>query len=321
MRRVALIYNPTSGQWHARRRAILAEVAAVFERAGLDVRLIPTTAAGNAGMLAQQASADGFDTILACGGDGTVHEALQTMVDTSTVLGVIPLGTANALAADLGLPRNAVKAAKMLLDAVPTRVPVGKITFRDGEGDPQSRFFVVAAGAGVDALFFARLNRRMKHRFGYVAYLAAALHLWATHNFPMFHAAFTGGPNQTPRHEDVSQLLAVRIGNFGGLVRNLAPGAALLNNTLHVIAFKTSSRLRYLRFMSAVWFARHTYSEAIELLECTAVACSDLPGASLTSMVEADGELLGFLPASIELTPQALTLLVPRSRTESRSCK
>ena len=314
MRRVALIYNPTSGQRHAHRRAILTRVAAVFEAAGVAVQLIPTATAGDASALAQQASVAGCDTVLACGGDGTVHEALQSMVGGTTVLGVIPLGTANALAADLGLPRDAVKAARMLLNAVPTRVPVGRISYRDSGGAPQSRFFVVAAGAGVDAIFFARLNSRMKRRFGYAAYLVAALHLWATHDFPMFRAAFMGGPGQLLREEDVSQLLAVRIGNFGGLVRNLVPGAGLLNDTLQVIVFKTNSRLRYLRFMSAVWFGQHTYSAAIDLLECSSIDCSDLPGADATSMVEADGELLGFLPASIELIPQALTLLIPRSQ-------
>jgi YegS/Rv2252/BmrU family lipid kinase len=312
MRSVALIYNPTSGQRHSRRATVIAEIAAVFEDAGIAVQLIPTTASGSAGRLAWQAAADGCDTVLACGGDGTAHEALQGMVGETVALGVIPLGTANALAADLGLPRNPVKAARMLLDADPVRIPVGKISFRDSEGAPQSRFFVVAAGAGVDALFFARLNRRMKHRFGYAAYLAAALKLWATHNFPKFRATFSGGVPRVSREEDVSQLLAVRIGNFGGLVRNLVPGAGLLNETLHVIAFKTSSRLRYLRFMSAVWFARHTYSDAIERLECSTIDCADFAATGIPSMVEADGELLGFLPASIELMPRALTLLIPR---------
>jgi diacylglycerol kinase (ATP) len=312
MRRVALIYNPMSGQRHARRAAILAQIAAVFETAGIAVQLIPTAEAGNAGRLARQASADGCDTIVACGGDGTVHEALQSMVGGATALGVIPLGTANALAADLGLPRDAVKAARVLLGAVPTRVPVGKISFRNIEGGPDSRFFVVAAGAGVDAYFFARLNRRMKHRFGYAAYLAAALHLWATHDFPMFRAIFDAGVQGEEQEADVSQLLAVRIGNFGGLVRKLAPGAALKNDSLHVVAFKTGSRLRYLRFMSAVWFARHTFSDEIDLLECSTVDCSDLAGTGQRrSMVEADGELLGYLPARIEVGADTLMLLIP----------
>jgi diacylglycerol kinase (ATP) len=311
MRRVALIYNPASGHGHAERAAVLAKVAAVFEQAGIDAKLIPTTMAGNAGELAQQAIADGFDSILACGGDGTVHETLQSMVGGTTPLGVIPLGTANALAADLGLPRNAVKAARRMVDAVPVRIPVGRMTFYKRDGTPDSRYFVVAAGAGVDAYFFARLNSRMKHRFGYIAYLVAALRLWATHDFPMFRARFGGASDAVNAEADVSQLLAVRIGNFGGLVRKLVPGAALANDGLHVITFKTSSRLRYLRFMSAVWFGRHRYAGEIDLVECKAVECSELPDSKGRSMVEADGELLGYLPARIDVVPDALTLLIP----------
>jgi diacylglycerol kinase (ATP) len=313
MRRVALIYNPASGQDHGRRSGVIARVAAVFETAGIEVKLVPTTEAGSAGRLAQLAAAEGCDTVVACGGDGTVHEALQSMVGGATALGVIPLGTANALAADLGLPRDAVRSARMLLDAVPTRVPVGRVSFQDEDGVSCTRFFVAAAGAGVDAYFFSRLNRRMKHRFGYLAYLAASLHLWATHHFPLFEASFTDAAGGESRSEQVSQLLAVRIGNFGGLVRKLAPGADLLNSTLHVIAFKTGSRLRYLRFMSAVWFARHTYADEIELVECSSVECTDIDGdVRERSMVEADGEVLGYLPAKIEAVSDTLVLLIPK---------
>ena len=72
----------------------------------------------------------GCDAILACGGDGTVHEVLQRMVGTDAALGVVPLGTANALAANLGLGRSPAKAVRKLLTALPVRVPVGKSLIR-----------------------------------------------------------------------------------------------------------------------------------------------------------------------------------------------
>jgi diacylglycerol kinase family enzyme len=127
----------------------------------------------------------------------------------------------------------------------------------------------------------------------------------------MFAASFTETSSATPRMEEVSQLLAVRISNFGGLVGNLVPGAAIHNDNLEVIAFKTRSRLRYLRFMAAVWFKRHTYSSTIELVECVTVECHDLEHSAELSLVEADGEVLGTLPARIDVVPQALTLLIP----------
>jgi diacylglycerol kinase (ATP) len=315
MRQVALIYNPISGSGQHRRAAIVARIAALFEAAGIAVRILPTTSPGSAATLAQQAAADGCDTIIACGGDGTVHDALQGLVGQpigqAVALAVIPMGTANALAADLGLPHAPLKAAQMLLHADPVRLPVGRVFFHASDGTQQSRYFIVAAGIGVDAFFFSQLDSRMKQRFGYAAYLVQSLRLWATHTFQMFAATFTGCSDQ-PRQHELSQLLAVRIGNFGGLVRKLVPGAALDSPTLRIVAFKTASRILYLRFMAAVWFARHTYSGAIDVVDCTSVDCRDIPGSPTRTMVEADGEILGYLPARIELVPNALTLLVPR---------
>ena len=97
MRRVALIYNPASGQISARRTASIEDALAVFRDAGVEAEAFVTKEAGEATIHAQEAARDGYDTILACGGDGTVHEILQSLVGTDIALGVFPLGTANAL--------------------------------------------------------------------------------------------------------------------------------------------------------------------------------------------------------------------------------
>jgi diacylglycerol kinase (ATP) len=313
MHRVALIYNPVSGQHPERRATLITDVVAVLHGAAIEVEVIPTESAESVGTQAQQAIRKGCDTILACGGDGTVHEVLQSMVGTSTALGVIPMGTANALAADLGLSASPEKAAKMLLAATPVRVSVGRVFYRDREGSQRSRYFAVAAGVGADAFFFSRLDSRLKQRLGYTHYLIEVLRLWATHTFPIFAVSFMETSSPIPRVEEVSQLLAVRISNFGGLVRNLVPGASIHNDNLKVIAFKTRSRLRYLRFMAAVWFRRHTNSSTIELVDCVTVECRDLKHSAEPLFVEADGELLGTLPVRIEVVPQALILLIPKA--------
>ena len=264
MQRAALIFNPAAGQQPGRRAARIARIVALFREAGIDVNALPTPAANTAGLLAREAIAQGCDTILACGGDGTVHEILQTLAGTSVALGVIPFGTANALAADLGLPRNPVRAARMLLDSTPERISIGRVTYLDREGAPGSRYFIVAAGIGADGFFFAHVDSRLKQRLGYAHYLIEALRLWAIHRFPLFRASFTASGQQATAAADVSQVLAVRITNFGGIVRHLVPHASIRNPRLHVIAFKTRSRLRYLRFMAAVWFGRHKYAAPID---------------------------------------------------------
>jgi diacylglycerol kinase family enzyme len=139
MRRAALIYNPASGQHSMGRRAAIDKALAILREAGVEAEALETNAPGSAGVLAKDAMRRGCDTILACGGDGTVHEVLQSLVDTDVALGVVPLGTANALAANLGLHSSPAKTVRKLLTADPVRISVGQISYRDAAGSICSR--------------------------------------------------------------------------------------------------------------------------------------------------------------------------------------
>jgi YegS/Rv2252/BmrU family lipid kinase len=315
MRRVALIYNPASGQYSARRTAAVKDTLAVLREAGVFVEAHETKEAGEATLHARQALSDGCDTVLACGGDGTVHEVVQSLVGTDVALGVIPLGTANALASDLGLIGSPAKAARKLLKASPERISVGRIHFRDLAGNPDSRYFVVAAGIGADALLMSRLDARLKRRLGYVLYLIEAFRIWATSSFPLFEAALPQNGHGPVRVVDVSQLLAVRVRSFGGVLNKLAPGAGLSNGSLSLLAFKTQSRLQYLKFLLAALAGRHTFNGKVELLETPSIDCRARNGALESLLAEADGEVLGSLPVRMEVVPHCLTLLIPPGAT------
>jgi diacylglycerol kinase family enzyme len=190
---------------------------------------------------------------------------------------------------------------------------VGRIFFRETNGAQGSRYFTVAAGVGADALLMSRMDAERKRRFGYVLYVVEGFIVWATHPFPLFDASFKINGNFNPRVEQVSQLLAVRIRSFGGVLGEFAPGASLRKNTLSLMAFKTRSRLKYLSFLLAALAGRHTFSGPIELVEADAVDCKSSNGSSAHVYVEADGEVLGALPARIEVASESLTLLIPRN--------
>jgi diacylglycerol kinase (ATP) len=312
MRRVALIYNPQSGQYSGQREKSLRSAIAVLREAGIEADALETDGPGSAKNLARAAMRNGYDTILACGGDGTVHEVLQCLVGSEVALGIIPLGTANALAQDLGLGTSPMKAARKLLDATPTQVPVGRIFYRDDSGREQSCYFTVAAGIGADALLMASLDAGLKRRFGYALYIVEAVRIWATNPFPLFQVKFTpDGAERPSREAEASQLLAIRVRSFGGVLGQLAPGATLRNGSLRLITFNTRSRFRYLRFLLAVVLGRHTFSRDVELHEAAQVECCPRNGSKSPIFVEADGEVLGALPAKLEVAPQKLTLLVP----------
>jgi YegS/Rv2252/BmrU family lipid kinase len=311
MRRVALIYNPASGQHSARRASIVKRLLAILRKAGVEAEALETHAPGSAKALASAAVRQGYDAILACGGDGTVHEVLQSVVGTPVALGVVPLGTANALAQNLGLGTSPEKAVRMLLKAEAVEVPVGRIFFHEANGAQGWRYFTVAAGVGADALLMSEMDAGLKRRFGYALYMVVAFRIWATNPFPLFGASFAINGNLTPKIEHVSQLLAVRIRTFGGALGNLAPGATLHKNTLSLVAFKTRSRMQYLRFLLATILGRQTFSRTIELVDANSVDCRALNGSSKPIFVEADGEVLGALPARIEVASETLNLLIP----------
>ena len=116
--------------------------------------------------------------------------------------------------------------------------------YQDFDGNRGSRFFTVAAGIGVDAHLFYKLNPLVKGHWGMAAYYAKATRLWLTHPMEKF-AVELGQAVET----EVSQLLAVRIRNFGGVLRQLAPGASLDRDDLRLVLFRTRSRLAYLQYI------------------------------------------------------------------------
>lgn len=312
MRKAALLYNPLSGGRRERRLADVQSAQKILQEAGIETSAAPTRGASEAGEQARQMIAEGCDTVFACGGDGTVHDVLQGVVGTQAALGIIPLGTANALAHDIGLPLSPVGAARAALTAKPRRISLGQVQYQDFTGQTRSRYFTVAVGIGADAQMFYKLNPLVKQRFGMAAYYAKATRLWMTHPMDLFAAELIGA-NGT-RQASVSQLLAVRIRNFGGVLRELAPGASLERDDLHLALFHTRSRLVYLRYIIRGLLAHSWNHPGIELVSTDSVACSTLPGPATPDrkiFVEADGELIGTLPVNISMVHDALTLLTP----------
>ena len=312
MRKALLLYNPLSGRRRGRRLADVEAALSVLQSAGVEASAAPTRAPSDATDQTREAIAEGCDTVFACGGDGTVHDVLQGLVGTNTALGIIPLGTANSLAHDLGLPLSPKDAAQAALTAKPRRIAVGRIEYQDFAGKRSARYFTVTAGIGVDAYLFYKLDPLAKRRFGMAAYCAKATRLWLTHKMENFVVEFAE-ESRTGRAE-VSQLLAVRIRDFGGVLRQLAPGASLDRDDLRLVLFHTRSRLAYLRYVLRGLFGTNWKVPGIELAHSPGAVCRDVASSPETKsriFVEADGELLGTLPAEISMVRDAVSLLAP----------
>jgi YegS/Rv2252/BmrU family lipid kinase len=316
MRKAALLYNPDSGG-SKRRQRDLQSALAILKGGGVEAELVATESQEHAGEAARQAISEGSDTVFACGGDGTINNITQVLANTPVALGVLPLGTANALAHDLGLPMKIPAAAEAALRAEPRRIALGRMTCSDLQGNSSTRLFVVAAGIGVDAHLFYKLHSGTKQKLGRGAYYAKAWNMWFTYPMTRFQVEYTNPDSCDVRQAQVTELLAVRIRHFGGVVRELAPGASLHRNDIRLILCHTASRLAYLAYVTGSMLGRSWDIPGIELAYSQRAFCCYVNTAKESDprkkiYVEADGELIGSLPAEISIVPDALTLLTPR---------
>ncbi len=168
MTRAVVISNP-----HASRASRgLAHALARLRAGGMTVDLVPTEEPGHGAELAQQALDDGADLVIAHGGDGTLMDVAPALVGTGRPLGILPAGTGNRLADNLGIPWEPQAAAEVILRARSRAVDVGRMTT-----DAGVRHYAVCAGCGFDAEIMHRTRPHHKRRFGVGAYLATGIGL------------------------------------------------------------------------------------------------------------------------------------------------
>lgn len=307
MRKATILFNPNSGR--RGREAELNHAVGILQSAGVHTDLTVCHSSEEATVHARYAVAAGSDTVVACGGDGTIHDVIQSLSDTPVALAILPFGTANALAHDLRVPLRPEAAVRALLKGEVRRIPLGRVDYHDFSGKARSRFFTVAAGVGVDAHLFYKLNRDLKKQAGMAAYYLKAWNLWATHRMRKFEVQYTNGTG-FKNQATLTELLAVRIRFFGNILRELVPGASLDHPHLRAVMCRTDSRNAYLRYVAGALMGRHRTIDGIDVVSASEITC-ELPQDGDRVYIEADGELLGRLPARMTMQPDALSLVVP----------
>jgi diacylglycerol kinase (ATP) len=314
VRRAFLIYNPESGQQRERRAGQVSRAAQVLRTAGVEVESCATTDAGSAIRQTQQAVVQGFDTIIACGGDGTVNEVLNglMLVGAGATLGVIPLGSGNLLATDLRLPRHTEAAARALLSYQPRELHPGIISYHSRAGE-QRRWFIVAAGVGADAqLMYRTAVSGAKRRYGIYAYFLEMARMAWRRQFSMFEVEWRT-ENGDCRKERIALVMALRCQRFPGILRRVRLGSALVRNDYRLMLFKTDRVRRYLSFFTSVASGWNWNVAGIDLAFSTWLRCTPLESdGSVTTHCEADGELLGTLPVEVSVEPRTFRLLMPQ---------
>jgi diacylglycerol kinase (ATP) len=262
------------------------------------VEAIATDGPGSAGEIARGCIKRGADLILAAGGDGTINEVVNGMAHSNVPLGILPAGTANVLANELGIGNTMERAARSLRQCVPERIALGLLS--TAAGNP-ARHFLLMAGAGLDAEIVFGINARLKDALGKVAYWIAGFSKVGSRL-----AEFT--VEAEAREFLVSFALASRVRNYGGDLE-IAPTISLLDDEFELVLFEGNTSFTFLKYMAGVVVHRHQTMRGVTILR-TRKALFSAPADSKIHL-QVDGEYCGLAPGSVEIVPNALTLLMP----------
>jgi len=264
---------------------------------------------GDATELARAAVAARCKAVLVAGGDGTVHEAVNGLVGSDTAMGVLPIGTGNVWAKEIGLPTltltqpdRLLAAARMLVDGEVRWVDVGQA------GD---RYFLICAGVGIDSTVAAQMEPRTRasKQLGALAYLSAGVGIAREFGGVRSTVVIDGRTIRTK----IVLVVVSNIQLYGGLVK-MTPEARLDDGLLDVRVFKGMGPAWVFRHVAGVFTHRHLRDPMVSHYQgrqVTIYTAEPFP-------IQLDGEPVGMTPISLNVVPRALRVLVPRAAPADR---
>ena len=301
-RRAVCIYNPSAGRGAGQSK--LDAIRQVLSAAVGDVSLAPTKLAGHATELAKRAAVGGCDLVAVYSGDGTINEVVQGLAGRAApALLVLPGGTANVLANELGLPIDPLMAGRMLPQLAAKPVRLGQTIFAS---NGSSRYFLLMCGAGLDAAVTDRVSKPLKRRLGQGAFWLAGAR-FSLQRFPRARISGAEGGASSPSCGLVVVSKSRLYG--GGLV--LTPGAHLLADHFVTAEYPGVNRFLYGTYLAAAKCRVVSKCPGVRLESREDLVLE--PAAADSVQVQVDGEVVGELPARITLSDATCTVLMPKS--------
>jgi diacylglycerol kinase (ATP) len=285
--RALAIVNPVAGG--GRTLAAMPDLVRIFRKGGARVDMVRTAGSGEGARLARLAAEDGYQKVIAVGGDGTVHDVANGLVETSLQLAVVPLGSANDFAYSLGL-RDWRLAARLAVLGEPRRIDAALAN---------GRAFVNTAGVGVDAIG-ARHVERHKRVLGSLAYLSSALLTLATSRAAPMRVQLDG-----ETIEGRKLLVVVANGERFGNGMRIAPGARIDDGFLDVCIIGDTGKIETLLMFPTVYRGTHVRHPKVRMARVRRIIVEQerrLP-------VELDGEPSEADRLEIECKPGALNVI------------
>jgi diacylglycerol kinase (ATP) len=291
-----LIFNPNAGRKLGleTNAAGDAEVKAALEAEGLRFDACPTERVGHATELARQAAIEGRELVIAAGGDGTANEVAQGLANTQTALGLMPLGSIMNVARTLWVPRVLKDAARTIAEGKVLAMDMGRI---------DDRFFLEAAGVGLDAGLFGYFERLESGGHG-LRTLRAALRFLRQLGSPRISLEYDNG-----RLETRAPMVSIANGPYVGAAYAIGPNARIDDGLLDVVVFRDTSIPRVLLHLALIAGGRPLPPPAeARTLRVRSVRVSKMRGRPLP--VHADGDSVGVTPMRFDIAPAALRVIV-----------
>jgi len=318
MMRTLLIHNPAAGRLRLQRQ--VPDAVAVLRSAGLTVDLAATTGPDSARRLASAAVEQGYEAVVVAGGDGTVNLAANGLLQARRegqplpALGILPAGTANVLARDLGLPvpgptpeATLPAAARLLVRSHVVSIDVGLARSTAGE-----RFFLCWAGVGLDAAVTADVmaNPQAKRRLGVLFFVGNLLaRLPGLRHAPLYTVAVD---DQTWQGQGVLAVVS-NIQHYAVML-DMAPSALLTDGLLDVTFFHGITAWNGPSTVARLLTSRHPSDPRVRYAQAAAIRID----AAQTQAVHVDAEPFGVTPVEIAVAPAALPLLMPPTAEAER---
>ncbi|WP_298369333.1 diacylglycerol kinase family protein [Azospirillum sp.] len=294
VRRLLVIHNPVAGGRRARR--LRAVVERLETQHGVQVLVRSTGGRGDAEAFARDVVPGTVDAVVAAGGDGTINEVINGLATHAAAgravpLGIVPMGTANVLAGELGLPTDPDGVARVLS---------GERTALIHPAVANGRVFSMMAGVGLDARVVECVDTRLKRRIGKGAYVVETLKQLATRPDVRYRVSLDGGPAQ-----EVAAVIAAK-GHFYGGRFVCAPDARLTEPELQVCLFPRGGRWNALRYVWGVTAGRLRHFPDYRVIPAQRLRIEGPVG----DAVQGDGDVAARLPVDIALAGWTLPVLV-----------
>lgn len=288
-----LIFNPFARSSRAGR------LREQLRRLTSGCHMLPTRGPGDASARAAEAARAGSRVVIATGGDGTINEVINGLVGTGVTLGILPTGTANVLARELGIPLDLKGAWEVVRAGHTTTVDLVRVEYQ-GEAGPAARHLVQLGGIGLDAHIVRNVTRGAKNRWGALSYVLEALKSW---NDPLPEISL-----ELDGSEKVAgSFVLFGNGRFYGGPFTVFHQASMSDGQLDLCVFRSHAPLDLLVYLQAVLRGVHHATPGIyyrHAREVVVTSPSPVP-------VEVDGEFVGCLPGRLHVEPAALRILVP----------